>query len=847
MPSRVTGSATREESPASESDKSFVSAEETENTSSGGSRFPPSTAASSSAVAPNDSTPSPRHTKTISDISNFTLKPSILSPSSPRRSTVPLSNPGGSYFSPQPGTSGNDPRSPQLRRAPASRSSHGIETASGPPPALSTQRSYTGSNWRNPASTDPRPNHLALTSALDVNGNFDSVAKAPYTSTNDSTGFAQSVTGQTAYLRPSTSDGVMNAMGARTYGSLESDDDRDTAVPVNGYTQHGKGLPGTNNGQKRLQSSQEDLFLNLARDDSVVEEPSSRNERRRSRVGASSFSQTRRSRPSSSSRPNTSAGTFGGQQAFSSKIHSQKSSFDLHTHRSPENDNSTLASPRDTSSRNRPYAASAHPLDQRFRSRNAMMSFENAPRNPSIDEGPPQTPKPYARRRSIRERSPENGIRTYRQNNLSHISNGAYGSSPIQSSPAYGPESQPEMYQAAGTESTVSTTAPSTVWDELDDLKSRLRKLELTGILPKSSNAAMSSVLNERSHTATTTMTNMSLSPKWRQAGHSSPEASTMKYSAATNVHPLLHSALAKAKPVLKYNVFQALEAAASDALNLAALTGSAGSLGTSPTAASVVGHANAIDRQLRRKADNMCRNLTELCISLTEEMSENENFNPRQESRDDVSTEAALPKPRLLRKTSDEHETSASSRVMSRLDARRASLLGSSPLHVRRGSPQESTTPTQTATLASSGTDRVTSVFSRTKSNEREADSSHTRRPPSRANTEIGQTRSSPQARISREYTSQHPMPNNPQRSPSVQSSLPTRKSYFNSTASSPLTPNVQTGNKRFLDRPTPPSSADSTRLAEARQRRIASLGQAQSRIGSSGRLRQSEAEQKS
>lgn len=80
-----------------------------------------------------------------------------------------------------------------------------------------------------------------------------------------------------------------------------------------------------------------------------------------------------------------------------------------------------------------------------------------------------------------------------------------------------------------GTESTMSTTAPSTVWDELDDLKSRIRKLELTGKLPSSSAAAMSSMAGERPRTATTTVTTVSSSPKHKQkaSSNSPPRCST--------------------------------------------------------------------------------------------------------------------------------------------------------------------------------------------------------------------------------------------------------------------------------------------------------------------------------
>lgn len=837
MPSRITGSATREKSPPSEDDKSFVSAE-SENTSG---------RASHQSAVPTDVTLTPKHpkttsNKTINDASD-SIQSNIVPTQSPsRHSTSFIFSQVGSYFSPQPGASGIDPRSPPTRRAPASRSSHGIETASGPPPALSTQRSYTGSAWRNSAPIDPRAIHPSSNAPLDVNGGSDSIIELPNKVTNEDTELAKSNTTRTAYPRPSTSDGVMNDMRAQKYGFLESDEDKDTTVRINSHTSQGGALSGNTDTQRNYQSSHEDLFLNLARDDSMVEEPSNRSERRRSRIGASSFSQSRPSRPSSSSRPSTSGGNFGAQQTFSSPNHFQRSSFDPPFHQSPENN--TLPTYRDTSSKHRPYAASAHPLDQRHRTRNGRTSFDTTQRTDPVEERPPETSRPYGRRRSIREPSPGVTARNYKQSNLSYTSNGDYGSSQIQSSPAYGQDPGRETSQVAGTASTVSTTAPSTVWDELDDLKSRLRKLELTGVLPKSSNAAMSNVLNERPPTSTTTMTTTSSSPKRRQVGSISPEASTIKTLGITNLHPLLHSALAKAKSLVKTDLYQALEATASDALHLAAMTGSQGA---SPSAASVVGPASTIDRQLRRNADNMCRSLTELCIVLTEER-RSESLRLQQDNRDTTSTEIALPNPRLVHDPSDEPEIKTSSRVMSRLEARRASLMTSSPVNGHRGgSPQEATTPTQTTTPVSSRMKRASAVFSRNPANEQEVDNPYIRRPLSRANTEIGQTRSSPQTRPSREYTSQHPMPNHSQRSPTIQSSLPTRKGYFTSTTSSPLTPSVPPGSKRYLDRSTPPSSADSARLAEARQRRIASLGQAQSRISSvpSARLRLSESDQ--
>ena len=859
MSSRVTESNVREGSTPSDSEKSFVSAESENsgNTSSsqGGSRIGQSAPRPSSphkSIAPANFT---SYQSSVNGVSGITSKQQLdLSPTS--QILPPPLTPGGSYFAQQPGASGAKPQSPLNRRPPASRSSHGIETSSGPPPALSTQRSYNAdSPWRNSLSFDPRVAPPPLSQRPFTSPSIDTIVKQTYQAANEDSDSSPS-NARVARSKSLTDDRTDPTMAGRyKYGRFEEEEDQDSTLRMNGNNWEGSRKTKNEDGQDQSFSSNEDLFLNLAKADSVVDEGlelSARRERRRSHIGNSGLPQARTSRPSSSSRPSTSGASFAGQQDSAKQNHHYKSSFDSAFHRSTEKD--SLASLRDAASGNRPYAASAHPLDQRFRTRNARTSFGTPPRDGLSQEGSPDLASSYDRRRSLRDTSPGVGSRSYKQSNLSYAVNGNYGSSsfPVQSTPVHGQEAALVTPHAAGTESTVSTTAPSTVWDELDDLKSRLRKLELTGILPKSSNAAMSNALNDRPPTATTTMTTMSSSPKRRQVENISPEASTVKSPGNTNIHPLLHSALAKAKPTVNANLYRALEATALDALTLAAMTGSAGSQEASQTA-SVVGPAGGIDRQLRRKADSMCRSLTELCIALAEEPPEPElpNARSRPGSNDSPSTaqrtEAALPDPRLLRGASIEPEARASSRVMSRLEARRTSILGSSPLYGRRESTPEVSTPTQTVTPLGSRIDRTSTVTLRSRAKKEPGETTNNDRPPSRAATEIGQLRPSPQSRISREYTSQHPMPNNSERSPSVQSSLPQRKSYFSQVSTSPLTPIVQPGNRRYLERSTPPSSADSARLAEARQRRIASLGQhtsaGQSRIGiSTGRLRQSE-----
>lgn len=364
-------------------------------------------------------------------------------------------------------------------------------------------------------------------------------------------------------------------------------------------------------------------------------------------------------------------------------------------------------------------------------------------------------------------------------------------------------------------------------------MKSRIRQLELTGKLPPSSNAAISSALEDRPATAGTTMTTMSSSPKRRQGQSVSPETSTIKGPDIAEVHPLLHAALARSKNAVDANICRILEATCADALTLAATAGGTGA------------QNSAVERQLRRKADNVCRSLTELCIALAEERSESfsPGLRPLPASRNGTPPThrpELTHDSRFLRGVSEDPELRASSRVMSRLESRRTSLRGSASGYSPREQSQEPATPTQTTSTFVSKRDRTSSVLRRRDNDEE----SKTRRVPSRATTEVGQMRPSPQTRVSREYMSNHPLPTFPKRSPSVQSSVPTRKSYFANPLGLPSTPgNALSPNRRTVLGSTPPSSAENARLVEARQRRLASLGQPNSaNQPRSERLRQTE-----
>ncbi|ERS97202.1 uncharacterized protein SPSK_02142 [Sporothrix schenckii 1099-18] len=220
-----------------------------------------------------------------------------------------------------------------------------------------------------------------------------------------------------------------------------------------------------------------------------------------------------------------------------------------------------------------------------------------------------------------------------------------YNSSPLAPRPADAPRQ--DMHDighggqgvGGGMDSTESTAsaAPSTVWDELDDLKSRMRRLELTGKIPPAAGAAMSRASDERPRTATTSATTLSGSPK-RVATNG--QAADVRSTTSSQLQqqqlqqqplqspqqvspPVLLSALRGLKPHVSDEVFGAIENAATEALALTQMVGVAGQPGPISSGASSIGTSmpsTVTDRQLRRKAESICRSLTELCLTLNDE-----------------------------------------------------------------------------------------------------------------------------------------------------------------------------------------------------------------------------------
>jgi len=439
---------------------------------------------------------------------------------------------------------------------------------------------------------------------------------------------------------------------------------------------------------------------------------------------------------------------------------------------------------------------------------------------------------------------PENNVArasSYRQSNLSYSTPRTYNSSPLVSRTidAHIQEDTEAPRAADETNSSVSATAPSTMWDELDELKSRIHRLELTGKLPTTSGAAISRASHDRPPTATTTMTTISSSPKRGRNNSISPIDSSVPEQ--PEHHPLLHSALAKSKPLLHPDVFKALEAATLDAVAISQMMGVSGQPGPLSTQSIVGGPSGVSDRQVRRKADSMCRSLTELCLALSEGKNDHPvsgqvtqaNIRPGSRDTDLQQSIEAIPNSERLGMGNDLLRVKSSPRSFSRLEARRSSLLTSSALPAPRYNLNDSSTPTQSAM-----SNRRTSLLLRSTrrgTEEPEEEDELRFRAPSRATTEVGRLRNSP-----RDYFTQPKLSDRlpdryadrlPERSGTVQSNLPIRRTYTTNSANNtpPSMPPVSNlGGRRYLERGTPDrdvNQATTSRLGEERAQRKASL----------------------
>jgi hypothetical protein len=245
-----------------------------------------------------------------SSLSSDTRRPSTSPSSTHSPTTAPSISSTSSYLSSQPASSDVEARSPttKSKKGPASHSSHGIETATGPPPALSTQRSYTNDLTRR------QPADLAFAQQQRAQIGLVGTAKSRRTSVESSTASTPGPSHDegspdsgkrdsqdTALLirdGPLRFDEDMGDGRFRGYGEdLLGDDRNRTLRALEGVRDENPGESSSeghattfDTPEHQQQSAHEDLFLNLARADSTRPgsgEVTGRSERRR--VCPSSF------------------------------------------------------------------------------------------------------------------------------------------------------------------------------------------------------------------------------------------------------------------------------------------------------------------------------------------------------------------------------------------------------------------------------------------------------------------------------------------------------------------------------------------------------------------------------
>ncbi|TQS35434.1 hypothetical protein Golomagni_04145, partial [Golovinomyces magnicellulatus] len=308
----------------------------------------------------------------------------------------------------------------------------------------------------------------------------------------------------------------------------------------------------------------------------------------------------------------------------------------------------------------------------------------------------------------------------------------AYHSSPLAPRPSELHDLSEIGRQIEDTESTDSTTAQSTVWDELDDLKSRIHRLESSGKPTHISTMETSRSSNERPLTANTTVTTMSTSPK-RDRANSKSSMDKNSRPPVSDTSQILRSALIKSKPFLDPEIYRALDATASDAITLTMILKYSGQSGSKLNSQVSSSTSTAYsERQACRRAESMCRSLTELCLAMSERKLENVNLIPVTGHRENCNHSV----PESLSRASSR----SGHRALSHLEARRSSLLapGITPLKVQPGSG---------GSTVSSPISRRTSLFfrsSRHRADVPDEDEEHKSRTPSRVFSEINSIRES-------------------------------------------------------------------------------------------------------
>jgi hypothetical protein len=734
----------------------------------------------------------PSASSTVS-ASQRSRRATVTTPSTP---TVPTpystaSATSASYFSPQAAASGAEPRSPATRRPPASFSA-GHDTSRGPPVTLITRGNsdYARRTSQKPADYAYAQQQFQSLGLVSPGGSQSSSRRPKDDAENlsDSTPQPQQTNTQPQLQRtPSTArptKQMASSIDESSSSSSESESESESSPPsrhdARRPAQSGRGATDTS-GTDGEQN--EDLFLNIAEDVAPKQRhvDSSRHDKLRSRIARVN----RMSSPSAlhSPSPVPSSSTTPTVTRISSATESRSSA-------QPRRSSLLPTSARTPQDRSPPSPA---PELQTPRTRppelNTKASFSSR-RDSDL------SPRDFLAQLGSRRRgsqpetlqTPPNRT-AYRPSNLGHYSQ----SRDDTRTPALETAPREPSSHADGTESHGSTGPAVSVWDELDELKTRIRRIEMGGKIPATSGAIISQATAERPRTANTSATTVSSSPNQQRKANLSPPESTVDAHTSSRTHPLLREALAKARQHTSPSVYRILDATVTEALTLAEMTGSAGPQGTLHSASSILGGANVSDRQVRRKADNMCRSLTELCIALCDTKSSISSPAIRN-STATISRRASVQingdSPTVRPSIEPESNTISPSRAMHRIEARRTSML-----YNGNGTPRESSQDYDQERQYSSRLSRAGTSHRNQRSVDDDDDDSSFRAP-SRAMTDFRSLRPDQKSRLAaRQYASREQMPEL-QPPATLQSTASLRRPTISGTENSLL---FRDGNRRY------------------------------------------------
>ncbi|KAF2275533.1 uncharacterized protein EI97DRAFT_443370 [Westerdykella ornata] len=644
----------------------------------------------------------------------------------PGQASTASSAASSSYFSPSQ-SSAQPARSPGSRKPPAFFSGHGIDASRGPPNSLITRGN--------------------VDIARRSQGPIDSSIPSPQSSRPAAV--APSVSASSRARRGSESSNITAI--ARPDIPLTSQREPQEETPMEGISSYSSGLRSQSeephakysaNGSIYTSGTEgeqnEDLFIAAANSGGPDRaDAPSRADRLRSRIAIrsnrQSFPSTLRTGATPSNRTTPAVDSITGTQRRASHF-----SFTPRSQR--EQSPLTPANPLETP---RSRALDLSP----------KQSF-SSPRTKDHELSPHQFLAQLSQRRPSYPDStltPPTRAHTYRPSNLQYTSSRVNPETTRV-------ESHAEDASRAGTTESVESTGPAaSVWDELDELKSRIRRIELGGKIPTTSGAAVANASAERPRTATTSNTTVSSSPKHQRKANPTPPDSTAGAQGPQKAHPLLKEALVKVKQHVTPSVYRVLEATASEALALAEMAGSAGPQGTLHSASSILGGGVVPDRHVRRKADNICRSLTELCIELCDMKASVASPAVRTATvsatrRPSVQVNGESPNVRAsVEPESDTVPRSSPSRALSRIEARKANL-------------KMNGTTTQISPLQSHFSTRLTRTgtsMDRTNRHTDDEDDDPTLRAPSRAMTDFRDIRavaSLQSRRISRDFSPREP-----------------------------------------------------------------------------------------